>query len=191
MRACTLLFIRSPVLLRSHRYLFTCGPHPSVEAQVHQPATGADLSQAARAWAQAARFVTGILKAAYTCFCFRDEKWVASYVDMFRHDTSYGRSLLSPLYAGPPAMKPSVPKRGRAGKEERREGDPSSTRYHFLCRCELRGGGHCLSPLCPSRALEQDEVIKAGARTSSQSHYFASCTPRCCCSASGLADLHS
>uniref|UniRef100_A0A5F5PJR5 Coiled-coil-helix-coiled-coil-helix domain containing 3 n=1 Tax=Equus caballus TaxID=9796 RepID=A0A5F5PJR5_HORSE len=72
-------------------------------------------------------------------------------VDVFRHDTSYGRSLLRLLYAGPPTTKPSVLKKGCVGKEKR-EGDQSLIRYHFPCLCKLWEGGQCLSPLFPQQS---------------------------------------
>lgn len=40
-------------------------------------------------------------------------------VDMFRHNTSYGRRLLSLLSAGPPTRNPSGLEEGCVGKEEK------------------------------------------------------------------------
>lgn len=66
----------------------------------------------------------------------------------------------------------------RRGREERI--NPQSV--SVFCACASCGKEVSASHLFfPSRALEQDEVIKAGANASSQSYYFASCTPRCCC----------
>lgn len=73
-------------------------------------------------------------------------------VDMFRHDTSDGRSLLSLLYAGPPTRKPSALKKGCAGEEGMRGGEVAprslcsvlvqavgwrSARLTFVCPAEL------------------------------------------------------
>lgn len=102
-------------------------------------------------------------------------------VDVCRHDTSYARSLLSLLYAGLPAMKPSGLKKGCVLARRREEGrGPVPDLFPLLVLLQSGGGGQCLSPQFPSRALEQDEVI-ADASMSSQAHYFASCMPRCCC----------
>lgn len=43
-------------------------------------------------------------------------------VDMFRHNTSYGRSLLSLLSAGPPTRNPSGLEKGCVGKEGKGKG---------------------------------------------------------------------
>lgn len=50
---------------------------------------------------------------------FRMKNELPITVDMFRHDTSYGRSLLSLLSAGPPTRKPLVLEKECVGKEEK------------------------------------------------------------------------
>lgn len=52
-----------------------------------------------------------------------------------------------------------------------------------LCACaKLRGGRSVpLTFVSPAELLNKMKWSKPGASTSSQSHYFASCTPRCCC----------
>lgn len=92
---------------------------------------------------------------------FRLENELPVTVDMFRHDTSDGRSLLSLLYAGPPTRKPSALEKRCAGEEGMRGGDHTS--IPLFCACASCGWAVSASHLCvPSRALEQDEVTKAG-----------------------------
>lgn len=83
-------------------------------------------------------------------------------VDMFRHGTSHGRSWLSLAYAGPPASRPSVLRKGRVGQEGRRGGLRPGPVTVF-CAGTRRGQEVSAPPLgFPGRALEQDEVIRAG-----------------------------
>lgn len=113
-------------------------------------------------------------------------------VDMFRHNTSYGRSLLSLLSAGPPTRNPSGLEKGCVGKEGKGKGIALWSHPIFLA-CASCGQEVSASHLCfPSRALEQDEAIKAGCqRIVTVSLLCKLHAQMLLFSALGLADSHS
>lgn len=82
---------------------------------------------------------------------FRMKNELPVTVDMFRHDTSDGRSLLSLLHAGPPTRKPSALKRGCAGAEGKRGGE-IAPRSLGSVPVQAVGRGQCVSPLCPRQS---------------------------------------
>lgn len=86
----------------------------------------------------------------FSAFRMRNELPIT--VDMFRHNTSYGRSLLSLHSAGPPTRNPSGLEKGCVGKEEKGERDRSLISSHFPCLCKLWARGQCLSPLFPQQS---------------------------------------
>lgn len=134
------------------------------DSEVYQPATGIDLNNSCLCEKHVQRGYEGTFKGTSVPTpvpAFRVENELPVTVDMFRHDTSDGRSLLSLLYAGPPTRKPSALKKSCDGEEGKRGGDRTS--IPLFCACARCGWGVSASHLCvPGRALEQDEVIKAG-----------------------------
>lgn len=115
-------------------------------------------------------------------------------VDVCRHDTSYARSLLSLLYAGLPAMKPSGLKKGCVLARRREEGrGPVLDLFPSFVLLQSGGREVSASHLCfPSRALEQDEVIKAGRQHVITGSLLCKLHAQMLLfSASGFADLHA
>jgi hypothetical protein len=57
---------------------------------------------------------------------------LAIIVDMFRHDTSCGRNLLSLLSGGPPTRKPSVLEKACVGRKRGEQGSSLWSLPFFL-----------------------------------------------------------
>lgn len=133
------------------------------DSEDHQPATSMDLSKAAGWEMHAARRMTGILKLAYTCSLLSGWKMncqlLSTCSDTALHmvEACSACILLGPQLGSHQVWKRSVLARRRRGKEIALWSHP------IFLACASCGREVSASHLCfPSRALEQDETIKAG-----------------------------
>lgn len=123
---------------------------------------------------------------------FRMKNELPITVDMFRHNTSYGRSLLSLLSAGPPTRNHQVWKRGVLAR--RRGGEGMALRSHpiFLVCANCGQEVLPLTFVSPAEALEQDEAIKAGCQRAGTVSLLCKLQAQMLLfSALGLVDSHS
>lgn len=129
-----------------------------------------------------ARFVTGSLKLAYTCSfsAFRMKNELPVTVDMFRHvhmaEACSAYSLLSPQLGTHQVWGRGVLARRKEEKGSLSEPIPFPLLVQAVGRRSVP-----LTFASPAEVLSQMKQSKLGTSTWVQSHYSASCRPRCCC----------
>lgn len=122
-----------------------------------------------------AQLMVCFFKVAYTCFWLQGEEWIANYLNMLEHDTSYCRSLCYLFTHGLQLWNHPFWK--GVGKK-------SVLDQLLILFVHVQAAGREVSPLTfvfPAELLNKMKWSKQDASTSSQSHYFASCMHRCCC----------
>lgn len=152
------------------------------DSEDHQPATSIDLSKAAGWERHSARFMTGSLKLAYTCSLLSGWKMNCQLLSTCSDTTLHMAEACSACYLLSPQLETHQVWEGGVLARRRRKGIAFWSHPVSLV-CAGYGLEGSASHLCfPSRALEQDEVVKVGASMwAVQSPSTASCTPRCCC----------
>lgn len=163
------------------------------DSEDHQPATNVDLSKAGGWEMHSSRFMTGSLKLAYTCSLLSGWKMNCQLLSTCSDTTLHMAEACSACYLLSPQL--GTHQVWERGVLARRRGKGIAFWCHpvSLACCISCGQEVSASHLCfPSRALEQDEAVKAGCqhmgavsllcRLHAQMLLF---------SAVGLADSHS
>lgn len=152
------------------------------DSEVHQPATGVDLSKAVCVQGTFSAVYDWEFEGSVRLFLLLGWKMncqlLSTCSDMALHTVE---SFSACFMLGSPLWNRQFWKRGVFARRRREKGI-SPIRCGFLCSCGVVGGRSVpLTSVSPAELLSKMKWSKLGASLSSQSHYFASCTPRCCC----------